>query len=155
MVCGVTASGKTTIAQCLASELKLPFIDADDLHPPENIEKMSTGIALNDKDRSAWLDEVSKGMGTPAVIACSALKHAYRQRLSENHPNTVFIFLNVTKIELLNRLTNRKGHFMPASLLDSQLAIAEPLSAEELGINLDGDLSVEEILKSVYEYIGR
>ena len=116
---------------------------------------MSAGIALNDGDRAEWLDEVSKVMNRPVVIACSALKREYRNRLRIAHPDAVFIFLNVTKIELLKRLANRKGHFMPASLLDSQLAIAEPLSADELGINLDGEQTLEEILKSAHEYIGR
>lgn len=155
MVCGVAGSGKTTIAARLATEFGLPFIDADGLHPPENIEKMSAGIPLGDGDRAEWLDEVSKVMDRPVVIACSALKREYRNRLRIAHPDTVFIFLNVTKIELLKRLTNRKGHFMPASLLDSQLAIAEPLTADEIGINLDGGRSIEEILKNVHEYIGR
>ncbi len=155
MICGVTASGKTTIAQRLASELNLPFIDADDLHSEVNRKKMSAGIALQDEDRVTWLDDVSKAMDTPVVIACSALKREYRQRLRNNHPDAVFLFLNVTKIELLNRLANRKGHFMPASLLDSQLAIAEPLGVDEPGINLDGARSVEEIVKSAHEYIGQ
>ena len=155
VVCGVAASGKTTIAQRLASELDLPFIDADDLHSSENLKKMTAGIALDDGDRTEWLDEILTAMDLPVVIACSALKREYRNRLRENHLNTVFLFLNVTKVELLDRLTHRKGHFMPASLLDSQLAIAEPLSADEIGINLDGGKSIEEILKSSLEYIAR
>lgn len=155
VICGVSGSGKTTIAQHLASELDLPFIDADDLHSEANRKKMSAGIALQDEDRVTWLDNVSKAMDIPVVIACSALKHEYRQRLRGDHPDVIFLFLSVTKVELLNRLANRKGHFMPASLLDSQLAIAEPLGMDEPGINLDGTQSVDEIMKSAREYIGQ
>ncbi len=155
VICGVVASGKTTIAQRIASELELPFVDADDLHSAANRKKMSEGVALQDEDRASWLDEVSKAMDRPVVLSCSALKRKYRQQLRNRHADAVFLFLNVSKSELQKRLANRTGHFMSPSLLDSQLAIAEPIGIDEPGINLDGERSIEDILKSAHEYISR
>ncbi len=155
VICGVAGSGKTTIARSLATELNLPFVDADDLHSAANREKMSAGIALQDEDRVQWLDDVGKAMDQPVVVACSALKREYRSRLRNRHPDAVFLFLQVSRGELHNRLENRMGHFMPPSLLDSQLAIAEPISGDELGTNLDGEQSVEDIVKSAQKFIDK
>ncbi|MGX5717524.1 gluconokinase [Arthrobacter sp. MAHUQ-56] len=140
IIMGVCGCGKSTVGKLLAQELSGHFIDGDDLHPAANIEKMKAGQPLTDQDRSPWLDHIGEHLSTAqetTVIACSALRRAYRDRIRAAAPDTTFIHLHGTKELLANRLTARPGHFMPASLLDSQLATLEPLQAEETGKQFD------------------
>lgn len=132
IVMGVAGSGKTTIGRALAEELGWPFADADDFHPPANIAKMSAGQPLNDDDRAPWLAAIRRQIDDwitarqSAVITCSALKAAYRDRLADGQPGVKFVYLHGDRALLLQRLAQRESHFMKASMLDSQLAALEP-----------------------------
>ncbi|WP_372698998.1 gluconokinase [Arthrobacter sp. JSM 101049] len=139
VVMGVSGSGKTTVGELLAIELDGAFVDGDALHPESNIEKMSAGIPLDDDDREPWLREIGAELGAAAaagrtlVIGCSALKRSYRDLIRAAAPDTRFVHLHGT-VELLGeRMQVRPGHFMPASLLDSQLATLEDLGVDESG----------------------
>lgn len=151
VVMGVSGCGKTSIGTLLARSLGLGFRDGDDLHPQSNKDKMASGTPLNDEDRWPWLDLVGLTLLMPggAVVACSALKRSYRERILQSAPNTVFIHLHGDRDLLMERLGNRKNHFMPPSLLDSQLATLESLGDDEVGmvVNVGGDEL--EILNSI------
>ena len=138
VVMGVSGSGKTTVGTALAAELGVPFMDADDLHPPANVAKMAAGHPLNDDDRWPWLArvgaELSRAEGTGLVIACSALKRTYREAILAVEPRARFVELDGSRELLVSRMAHRRGHFMPVSLLDSQLATLEPLAADEPGV---------------------
>jgi gluconokinase len=162
VVMGVSGSGKTTVGQELAARIDGGvFLDADDLHPAANVAKMRAGIALDDLDRAPWLTTVGDAMrkvvadgGTP-VVACSALKHSYRQRIRAEEPAAFFVLLDVPRPELERRMHARKGHFMPVSLLNSQLATLEPLGIEESGVAIQvegpGVRVVERVLAAVVQ----
>ena len=143
VVMGVSGCGKTSIGTLLAKQLGLEFKDGDDLHPQVNKDKMSSGIPLTDEDRWPWLDLVGLTLQMPggAVVACSALKKSYRDRILAAAPDAVFVHLSGDRELLLQRLGNRKNHFMPSSLLDSQLNTLEPLGEDERGfsVNVGGD----------------
>ena len=131
VVMGVSGSGKTTVGRILAQALDADFVDGDDLHSEEARAKMSQGIALVDEDRWPWLDRVGARLaeGT-VVIACSALKRVYRDRLRAGAgPALRFVYLNATPEAMRARVGSRKGHYMPASLVDSQFAALEPPDA--------------------------
>jgi carbohydrate kinase (thermoresistant glucokinase family) len=137
---GVSGSGKSTVASILARQLRVPFVDADGLHPAQNVAKMAAGIPLTDRDRGPWLDRVGEELaGAPdgVVVACSALRLTYRAVLRGHAADAVFVHLHGTRAQLLTRLTARLDHFMPPSLLDTQLATLEPLQADEPGVVLD------------------
>ena len=126
---GVSGIGKTTIGTLLGRELGWPFYDGDDFHPPANVEKMRHGIPLTDADRDGWLAALRTlidGVPGSAVLACSALKAAYRDRLAGARDDVRFVHLTGDPALLRRRLEQRRGHYMPASLLDSQLATLEP-----------------------------
>ena len=154
VVMGVSGSGKTTVGVALAAALGVPFRDADDLHPAANVAKMAAGIALTDDDRMPWLALVGAELAVAPdglVIACSALKKAYRQAILAAAPSVRFVFLDGSRALLESRVQFRRGHFMPASLLDSQLATLEPLAPEEPGVrvSLDEHLTVASIVAAL------
>lgn len=148
---GVSGSGKTAVGAALARRLRVPFADADDLHPPENIAKMSAGVPLTDEDRRPWLDAVAAWLAahaeTGGVASCSALKRAYRDVLRGGAPHTVHLHLHGDREVLAERVDGRRGHFMPAALLDSQLATLEPLEADEVGQSLDVAGPVDDLVE--------
>lgn len=150
VVMGVAGSGKSTVGAALADRLRLPFADADDLHPAANVEKMSQGIPLTDDDRAPWLtavgEEIERHRVPGLVIACSALKVAYRDALRAHAPEVFFLHLETSKRVLAQRMLVRSEHFMPLALLDSQLDTLEPLTAEENGFVIDARRGVDEII---------
>ena len=152
VVMGVAGCGKSTIGAALAERLGAEFLDGDSLHPQANIDKMASGTPLNDDDRAPWLAEIGKrfaASNSALVIACSALKRSYRDIIRSADPSVVFVHLHGTR-ELLNaRMTARPGHFMPPSLLESQLTTLEPLQDDEAGIVVDIATSVEDIVNDV------
>ncbi|WP_224389934.1 gluconokinase [Pseudonocardia sp. ICBG1293] len=147
---GVSGSGKSTVGAALADALGVGFTDADSLHPAANVAKMQAGVPLTDTDREPWLDAVGARLaehtGTGLVVACSALRRTYRDRLRAQAPSTVFVHLSGDGAVLADRMNGRSGHFMPTALLDSQLATLEPLAEDEAGTTLDIRLPVEEIV---------
>ena len=145
VVMGVSGSGKSTVGSALAQRLRVPFLDADALHPPANIAKMTAGEPLNDDDRHSWLEKVGEwlaGHGDGGVAACSALKRKYRDQLRAHCPRVEFLHLSGSPELIGRRLATRSGHFMPAALLQSQFDALEPLGADERGvvINLSDDV---------------
>ena len=135
LLMGVSGSGKSTIGRALATELSWPFLDADSLHPQANVAKMASGIPLTDEDRWPWFDRIVAEMrryaaaGKHVVVACSALKQAYRDRLAAGGDVRV-VYLKGDAATIQPRLAGRKGHFMPPSLLASQFAtLEEPTNA--------------------------
>lgn len=133
VVMGVSGSGKSTVGALIADRLGLPFVDGDALHPVGNVTKMSAGIPLTDDDRWPWLDRVGERLSShaPVVIACSALRRSYRDRLRAAAPETRFVLLDGPRDLLVARLAARPGHFMPAALLDSQLETLERPELDE------------------------
>jgi carbohydrate kinase (thermoresistant glucokinase family) len=137
---GVSGCGKSTVGLLLADRLGVPFLDADALHPAANVARMAAGVPLTDDDRRPWLDAVAAelaGASDGVVVACSALRRRYRAVLRAGAPGTAFVHLAGTRALLADRVAARPGHFMPASLLDSQLATLEPLDVGERGLVLD------------------
>lgn len=150
VVMGVTGTGKTTVGRLLADALGAPYTEGDDLHPPANVAKMSAGIPLDDEDRRPWLDAIADRLrrlpaDRGAVVSCSALKRAYRDRLRAGAPDAVFVHLTGERALIGRRMAARTGHFMPAALLDSQFATLEPLQADESGVAVDVAGTPEEI----------
>lgn len=156
VVMGVSGSGKTTIGKMLAEELNLPFYDADDFHPIGNIEKMKSGEALTDTDRRPWLETLSSKIekwnrDKGAVLSCSALKKSYRRILmSRKTDDILLIYLKGSRHLILNRLKQRKDHYMPPSLLDSQFeALEEPKQAVTIPIDGTPDQILNTIMKKL------
>ncbi|SDY62075.1 gluconate kinase, SKI family [Herbiconiux ginsengi] len=149
---GVSGSGKSLIGSGLAARHGWVFVDGDDLHPEANVAKMAAGIPLTDADRWPWLDAVAATLaGSPGgiVVACSALRRVYRDRIRAAAPDAVFVELAGSRELLWERMTARPGHFMPASLLDSQLATLEPLAPDEAGVIVSIDGPPAEVLARV------
>ncbi len=145
VVMGVSGAGKSTLGAALARALSGRFVDGDDLHPAENRDRMAAGIALTDADRAPWLDRVAAALETgplPVVVACSALRRVYRDRL-RRVAGVRFILPVAPRSLIAARLAARQGHYMPASLLDSQLATFEMPGPEEHAIAVPADLPVE------------
>jgi len=147
---GVSGSGKSTVGAALAGRSRVPFEDADDLHPSANIAKMARGEPLDDDDRWPWLELIGMWLVNHAdggVIACSALKRKYRDQLRQHSDNVEFLLLEGSREVIEQRQAARPGHFMPASLMTSQFATLEPLAPDEDGVVIDVDQSVDEIVE--------
>ncbi|WP_230977774.1 gluconokinase [Microbacterium oxydans] len=155
VVMGVSGAGKTTVGRDLAHRLGVSFIDADDLHGSENVAKMAAGIPLDDDDRWPWLDRVGVALAADpgVVIACSALKRRYRDRLRASAPDTVFVHLDAPKERVTEQATARRGHFMPPALLASQLQTLEPLGADEDGITVTVDGTAGELVERIRQHL--
>lgn len=151
---GVSGSGKTTVGRLLATHLNCPFYDADDFHPPENVAKMASGIPLNDQDRDPWLGRLHELIqqhleaGESAVLACSALKESYRDRLREGHNHVQFIHLNGNFDLIWQRMTKRKNHYMQPEMLQSQFNVLEPPDSQE-AITIKINKPIEEIVQEI------
>jgi gluconokinase len=152
IVMGVSGSGKSTIGSLLAADLGLDFVDADDLHPTANKEKMRRGEALNDEDRAPWLEIIADRIGAelaegnPIVVACSALKRKYRDALKAYAPSLVFVHLVGSRELIAARLAQRSHEYMPTTLLDSQFATLEPLEEGERFVLVDLAQSPNEMV---------
>ena len=150
VVMGVSGSGKSTVGAALAQRLGVRFADADDFHPPANIAKMTAGNALDDDDRYPWLGSIGEWLAerndVGGVMSCSALKRKYRDQLRHHEPRTEFLLLHGTLEVITRRQSSRPGHFMPASLLQSQFDTLEPLAPDENGVVVDVDQSIDAIV---------
>ena len=158
IVMGVSGVGKTRVGLALARMLGGRFIEGDDLHSPENRAKMAAGTPLTDEDRWPWLDRVGLAVmegSPPAVAACSALKRRYRDRLRARVPGLVLLHLVGQPALIGERLQTRQGHYMPATLLGSQLAALEPLETDERGFSVSVEQQVEEVVAALMEGITR
>ena len=157
VIMGVAGCGKTSVGEALADGNALAFIDGDNLHPPENIEKMSAGIPLTDEDRAPWLrlvgEELAKADG-PIAIGCSALKKIYRDQITASAGEAVSFVHLAAPIEVISkRMAAREGHFMPLALLESQFSALEPLGAGESGHVIDISRTFDEVVSSARAYI--
>lgn len=145
VVMGVSGSGKTSVGRLLAGKLDWPFQEGDDLHPPDNVAKMRAGIPLDDADRAPWLARIAawidsqRAAHAPGIVACSALKRAYRDGLAEGRPEVWFLYLKVSRATALQRLARRQGHFMPVTLLDSQFDTLEEPGPDERVLTVEVD----------------
>lgn len=155
IVMGVSGCGKTTFGLSLADRLRVPFIEGDTLHSQRNIARMSAGTPLTDADRWPWLDAVGHRLAEEgkAVASCSALKRIYRDRLRAAAGGAHFVCLALPRTELERRMAQREGHFMPASLLDSQLATLELPTAEDDALIVDGTLSATIAIEQVVSWL--
>lgn len=153
VVMGVSGAGKTEVGAALAARLRATFKDADDLHPLPNVEKMTAGVPLTDEDRWPWLRLVGSELAAEhphgIVVACSALKRAYRDAIRAAAPSTRFILLKVDPSVLMERLVQRPGHFMPPSLLTSQLETLEALDASEAGMTVTSEGGIEALVDQI------
>jgi gluconokinase len=155
VVMGVSGSGKSTIAAAIAARAGALFLDADDFHPSENTAKMAAGSPLSDDDRRPWLaavgDEIARrtAEGDVVVMACSSLKRSYRDTIREHAGAVTFAHLNGGPELLAMRVGQRVGHFMPPSLLATQLEILEQLQPDERGFTVDIDASPDRIVDAV------
>ncbi|MFF5937557.1 gluconokinase [Streptomyces sp. NPDC012508] len=149
VVMGVAGTGKTTIGPLVADALGVPYAEGDDFHPAANVAKMSAGTPLDDADRGPWLDAIGQWAhgreGLGGVVSSSALKRIYRDRLRAAAPGVVFLHLTGDRELIERRMRERKGHFMPTALLDSQFATLQPLGDDEAGVAVDVSGSPEEI----------
>lgn len=156
IVMGVSGCGKSLIGELLAKHLGLAYVEGDSLHPPANIAKMSEGIPLNDDDRWPWLEIIGErlaGAGPDGiVISCSALKHVYRDKLRRAAGRPLaFVYLKGSRDILMQRMTERPGHFFKAPLLDSQLATLESPEGEDLVVTVDITPTPEAITAAALE----
>lgn len=158
---GVAGSGKTVVGRMLAEAIGCAFFDADDYHPPENVALMRQGIPLDDEKRGPWLDRLAALIDSaiaedrPMVLACSALKRSYRTRLGAGRTQVRLVHLDGTERLLRERLEQRTGHFMPASLLASQCALLERPTHDERPITVDIASSPETIVREIIAALGR
>jgi gluconokinase len=160
VVMGVSGSGKTTLGRGIAERLHWRFQEGDELHPAANVEKMSRGEPLTDDDRWPWLDAIGDWLdartreGESAVLTCSALRRAYRDRLRAGRPGVRFCHVVASAETLGARLEHRRGHYMPASLLPSQLATLEPLDDDERGVQVAAEGEPAVVLAEALRALG-
>ena len=161
IVMGVSGSGKSTIGALLAERLGWPFADADGFHPPENVAKMAAGTPLTDADRWPWLDAIAahidaaRKAGQPVVVACSALRRAYRDRLRAGHGDLLFLHLSGAPEVIAARQAARQGHFMPPSLMASQFATLEDISDEPDALEVSVATEPKKVVNAAMVAISR
>lgn len=154
IVMGVSGSGKTTVARGIAEAMGWEFAEGDDFHPTANVEKMASGQPLTDEDRWPWLQAVAGWIqeheedGASTVITCSALRRVYRDLLRQGCPGVRFCHVETDPALIANRLSQRMGHYMPPSLLPSQLATLEPLAPDEPGVTISAAATVNDVAKN-------
>jgi gluconokinase len=155
VVMGVSGCGKSTVGRALAQALHLHYLEGDDFHPPENVARMAAGVALTDDDRQGWLQRLSDRLAQAqaadegVVLTCSALKRAYRDVLRRGAPALQLVHLQGSRELLAARMAVRSGHYMPASLLDSQLATLQPPGDDESPLRFDVALSPDAIVAAI------
>lgn len=151
VVMGVSGCGKSTVGRLLARRLGAEFLEGDELHPPRNVERMAAGIALTDHDRLDWLREIAVQLADASasqhalVVSCSALKRSYRNLLRAASSELAFVHIHANEALLTQRLRARTDHFMPASLLTSQLQTLEPPGADERAVTFEAALAPDQI----------
>jgi len=155
VVMGVSGSGKSTVASRLASRLEWDFAEADGFHSAANVAKMQAGIPLGDDDRWPWLDALAQRIararneGRPCVVACSALRRIYRERLADGHDDVRFAYLQGDFAMIEARMKTRTGHYMPASLLESQFRTLEEPAPDEPALTLPGEAAPEALVDEI------
>lgn len=155
VVMGVCGSGKSSLGAALAEALGVPFLEGDDYHPAANVAKMRAGVPLDDADRAGWLERLAAEIARAAaageglVLSCSALKRRYRDRLRAADPGLRFAHVHGGRELFARRMQARSGHYMPVSLLDSQLAALEPLQQDEAGLILNASASSAELVATI------
>lgn len=160
VVMGVSGSGKSTVAKGIARTMGWDFAEGDEFHPKDNVDKMAHGLPLTDDDRWPWLrligDWISEKLEREesAVVACSALKRAYRDLLREGRPQVRFCHVNADTEVIEERMENREGHYMPASLLASQIAALEDLEDDEPGVVISNEGSRADVLDRALRGLG-
>jgi len=156
VVMGVSGSGKSLIGSALAASIGWGFVDADDLHPAANVAKMASGTPLDDSDRVPWLDRVGAVLRADpgTVMACSALRRRYRDRIRTAAPDAVFVWLSAPADEIGFRMSRRSAHFMPPSLLASQLGALEPLEPDERGLALANEGEPAAVVARIIATLG-
>lgn len=160
VVMGVSGCGKSTIGIGLAKALGIDYLEGDDLHSPENVARMRAGIALTDEQRRGWLEALSDHLARAhaqsrgLVVSCSALKRSYRDILRRGAPQLRLVYLHGDRALLAERTASRKGHYMPASLLDSQLATLEPPGDDEHVLACDLALEPQVIVQRAAAWLG-
>ena len=160
IIMGICGCGKTTVAQALQQHLHCPFAEGDDFHTQANRDKMGAGIPLNDDDRRPWLERLRDWMSEQAqhgahhtIVTCSALKRSYRDILRQAQGEVHFVHLSPPIEANRERMESRQGHYMKASMVDSQLAILEPLQSDELGIVIDNAGSPEDVAMDIRAWL--
>ena len=155
VIMGVSGCGKSTIAAAVCQRTGAQLIEGDAFHPPENVRKMSAGIPLNDADRQGWLERLAQEtldrlrLSQRVVLTCSALKRRYRDTLRSVVPDLGFVFLALTPEQAAQRVTHRRDHFMPASLIESQFRDLEPPTGEPLVLTIDATRTVDAIATDI------
>ncbi len=154
VVMGVSGSGKSTVGKELANHLNIAFYDADDFHPPENIEKMKSGTPLTDEDRRPWLEALASHLHhwPHAVLACSALKESYRQILQSKTDNLEWVYLDGSEQTILNRMSARENHFMKPEMLKSQL---ETLEIPSYGLSVSINHTLKEMIAMIQSHLNK
>jgi gluconokinase len=153
---GVSGCGKSTVGKRLAQQIGATFLDADDFHPPANVERMRQGLALTDAERAPWLDALAARLAAadePVVLACSALKRSYRDALRRGAPALALVHLTGSPALLAERMGARPGHYMPPTLLPSQLATLEPPANDEHAITLDVAASTDDLVAAIRKHL--
>ena len=156
VIMGPSGCGKSTLAQAMADATGFELVEGDDHHPPANIAKMASGEALSEEDRIAFLDSIGQALAANRhgiVASCSALRRSHRDRLRRHAPGALFVWPDVTGDELQRRVSQRRGHFMPASLLPDQLDTFEPPQPDEKALRIEGQRPVAEQVDTVRRYI--